>query len=208
MDRPPRPRRAVWQHAACPARDITALGLGGAARLRRGRPLREPRVLRRDRPARAARHAARVDVRERRRRARLRGRGRPAVDPPDGRARRRARVRRGVPGEHPDGRRLAIAAGAEQAAAYGRLPLQIPLVLWALKSARCRTARNTDVEEDHRRRGRARRPRPPRLREFDVARIQSPFLGQTALVCLIEDTPTAGTRIPPASRSRSKCCAG
>ena len=26
-------------------------------------------------------------------------------------------------------------------------------------------------------------------REFDVARIQSPFLGQTALVCLIEDTP-------------------
>jgi hypothetical protein len=27
------------------------------------------------------------------------------------------------------------------------------------------------------------------LREFDVARIQSPFLGQTALVCLIEDTP-------------------
>ena len=27
-------------------------------------------------------------------------------------------------------------------------------------------------------------------REFDVARIQSPFLGQTALVCLIEDTPT------------------
>jgi hypothetical protein len=25
--------------------------------------------------------------------------------------------------------------------------------------------------------------------EFDVARIQSPFLGQTALVCLIEDTP-------------------
>jgi hypothetical protein len=28
------------------------------------------------------------------------------------------------------------------------------------------------------------------LREFDVARIQSPFLGQTALVCLIEDTPT------------------
>lgn len=28
------------------------------------------------------------------------------------------------------------------------------------------------------------------LREFDVARIESPFLGQTALVCLIEDTPT------------------
>ena len=27
------------------------------------------------------------------------------------------------------------------------------------------------------------------LSEFDVARIQSPFLGQTALVCLIEDTP-------------------
>ena len=27
------------------------------------------------------------------------------------------------------------------------------------------------------------------LREFEVARIQSPFLGQTALVCLIEDTP-------------------
>ncbi len=26
-------------------------------------------------------------------------------------------------------------------------------------------------------------------REFDVAQIQSPFLGQTALVCLIEDTP-------------------
>ena len=26
--------------------------------------------------------------------------------------------------------------------------------------------------------------------EYDVARIQSPFLGQTALVCLIEDTPT------------------
>jgi hypothetical protein len=26
--------------------------------------------------------------------------------------------------------------------------------------------------------------------EFEVARIQSPFLGQTALVCLIEDTPT------------------
>jgi hypothetical protein len=26
------------------------------------------------------------------------------------------------------------------------------------------------------------------LHEFDVARIQSPFLGQTALVCLIEDT--------------------
>ena len=28
------------------------------------------------------------------------------------------------------------------------------------------------------------------LDEFEVARIQSPFLGQTALVCLIEDTPT------------------
>ena len=27
------------------------------------------------------------------------------------------------------------------------------------------------------------------LREFDVARIQSPFLGSTTLVCLIEDTP-------------------
>lgn len=27
-------------------------------------------------------------------------------------------------------------------------------------------------------------------REFDVARIESPFLGQRALVCLIEDTPT------------------
>jgi hypothetical protein len=27
-------------------------------------------------------------------------------------------------------------------------------------------------------------------REFDVARIESPFLGQTALVCLIEDTPS------------------
>ncbi len=27
------------------------------------------------------------------------------------------------------------------------------------------------------------------LREFDVARIQSPFLGSTALVCLIEDSP-------------------
>jgi hypothetical protein len=27
------------------------------------------------------------------------------------------------------------------------------------------------------------------LREFDVARIQSPFLGQTEIVCLIEDTP-------------------
>jgi len=26
-------------------------------------------------------------------------------------------------------------------------------------------------------------------REFAVARVQSPFLGQTALVCLIEDTP-------------------
>ena len=26
-------------------------------------------------------------------------------------------------------------------------------------------------------------------RDFRVARIQSPFLGQTALVCLIEDTP-------------------
>jgi hypothetical protein len=25
--------------------------------------------------------------------------------------------------------------------------------------------------------------------EFEVARIQSPFLGQTALVCLIEDAP-------------------
>ena len=25
--------------------------------------------------------------------------------------------------------------------------------------------------------------------EYDVARIQSPFLGQTTLVCLIEDTP-------------------
>jgi hypothetical protein len=25
--------------------------------------------------------------------------------------------------------------------------------------------------------------------EYDVARIQSPFLGRTALVCLIEDTP-------------------
>jgi hypothetical protein len=25
--------------------------------------------------------------------------------------------------------------------------------------------------------------------EYQVARIQSPFLGQTALVCLIEDTP-------------------
>ena len=34
------------------------------------------------------------------------------------------------------------------------------------------------------------------LREFDVARIQSPFLGQTALVCLIEDTPTRWCAYP------------
>ena len=27
-------------------------------------------------------------------------------------------------------------------------------------------------------------------REFDVARIDSPFLGQTAVICLIEDSPT------------------
>ena len=33
-------------------------------------------------------------------------------------------------------------------------------------------------------------------REFDVARIQSPFLGQTALVCLIEDTPTRWMAYP------------
>jgi len=33
-------------------------------------------------------------------------------------------------------------------------------------------------------------------REFDVARIQSPFLGQTALVCLIEDTPTRWCAYP------------
>jgi hypothetical protein len=35
-----------------------------------------------------------------------------------------------------------------------------------------------------------------RGREFDVARIQSPFLGQTALVCLIEDTPTRWQAYP------------
>ena len=34
------------------------------------------------------------------------------------------------------------------------------------------------------------------FREFDVARIQSPFLGQTALVCLIEDTPTPWCAYP------------
>ena len=78
-----------------------------------------------------------LDLRERRRRARVRGRRRPAVDPPRGRARRRARVRRGVPGEHPDGGRLAVATGAaSRPAAYGRLPLQIPLVLWALRVRR------------------------------------------------------------------------
>jgi hypothetical protein len=33
-------------------------------------------------------------------------------------------------------------------------------------------------------------------REFDVARIESPFLGQTALVCLIEDTPTRWCAYP------------
>lgn len=33
-------------------------------------------------------------------------------------------------------------------------------------------------------------------REFAVARIQSPFLGQTALVCLIEDTPTRWCAYP------------
>ena len=33
-------------------------------------------------------------------------------------------------------------------------------------------------------------------REFDVARIESPFLGQTALVCLIEDTPTRWMAYP------------
>ena len=27
-------------------------------------------------------------------------------------------------------------------------------------------------------------------REFEVARIDSPFLGQTAVICLIEDSPT------------------
>ncbi len=32
--------------------------------------------------------------------------------------------------------------------------------------------------------------------EFDVARVQSPFLGQTALVCLIEDTPTRWCAYP------------
>jgi len=34
------------------------------------------------------------------------------------------------------------------------------------------------------------------LREFDAARIQSPFLGQTALVCLIEDSPTRWCAYP------------
>ena len=33
-------------------------------------------------------------------------------------------------------------------------------------------------------------------REFDVARIQSPFLGQIALVCLIEDSPTRWMAYP------------
>ena len=33
-------------------------------------------------------------------------------------------------------------------------------------------------------------------REFDVARIESPFLGQRALVCLIEDTPTRWCAYP------------
>ena len=33
-------------------------------------------------------------------------------------------------------------------------------------------------------------------REFDVARIQSPFLGQTTLVCLIEDTPVRWCAYP------------
>jgi hypothetical protein len=32
--------------------------------------------------------------------------------------------------------------------------------------------------------------------EFDVAHIQSPFLGQTAVVCLIEDTPTRWCAYP------------
>ena len=34
------------------------------------------------------------------------------------------------------------------------------------------------------------------LREFEVARIESPFLGQTALVCLIEDSPTRWCAYP------------
>ena len=31
--------------------------------------------------------------------------------------------------------------------------------------------------------------------EFEVARIDSPFLGMDAMVCLIEDTPTALARL-------------
>jgi hypothetical protein len=33
-------------------------------------------------------------------------------------------------------------------------------------------------------------------REFDVAQVQAPFLGQAALVCLIEDTPTRWRAYP------------
>ena len=110
-----------------------ALAADGTARRRRRDPLRRARAVRVDRPAALGEPRA-LGAGERRRRARLRRRGGGAADPAVGRLRERGAVRRGVPGERADGaglaRRAARLAG-NPVVAWGRLPLQVPLVLWA-----------------------------------------------------------------------------
>ena len=189
----------------------------------RGRDaLRAARVLRRDRPAPAAAPAARLDVRERRGRARVRGRSRvPATRKLGGLASAGVFV-----AVFPANIQMAVdwrARPRERAAVYGRLPLQLPLVLWALRvwndprgSPRVERDVSGDPEAGLQLSRSCSRPEVVAheslrtlvadvqpgdrvrhaCREFDVARIQSPFLGQTALVCLIEDTPTRWMAYP------------
>ena len=40
--------------------------------------------------------------------------------------------------------------------------------------------------------------------EFDVARVDSPFLGMDAMVCLIEDTPTRWHAYPAAKEGEAE----
>lgn len=117
-----------------------SLALAGLLMRRRGDALRRPEALRRHGAPRAAGLRARLDVRERRRRARARGRYRAAVDAPQGRA-GHGRVLRGrLPRQCADGGRLARRRPPLRTAALVRLPLQVPLVLWARGVAKAQEA--------------------------------------------------------------------
>ena len=125
-------------------------------------------------------------------------------------------VRGGVPRQHPDGRRLARPVRRRaRRRVRPAAPPDPARALGVCESIAIRLARNGGNRQcpSHGARSRSPTSKPGDrvrhgLREFDVARIQSPFLGQTALVCLIEDTPTRWLRLSGRRHARDRGARG